>query len=287
MKIGFIGAGKVGCSLGKYFSTKGYKLTGYYSQTTASAKEAAQFTNSTFYSQTKDLITDSDILFLTVTDSAISSVWDSIKGDNLQGKIICHCSGSLSSQIFSDINSYGAYGYSIHPLYAIPSKTESYKDLCNAMFTLEGHPAHLDKLKGFLESFGNTVQIISTDSKSTYHAAAVFASNHMVALASVAIKLLADCGFSHENALKAISPLMEGNLANLLKDGPTKALTGPVERNDISTIKRHLDCITEDYTGLYALLTEELIRIAKEKHPDTDYSELEEQIHFLSDKTIT
>ena len=276
MKIGFIGAGKVGCSLGKYFSIHGVTITGYFSRTAASAKDAAQFTNSTYYSSQKELIADSDVIFLTVTDGAISSVWNSIKGANLAGKIICHCSGSLSSGIFSDIHDFGAYGYSIHPLYAIPSKTTSYQDLAHTLFTLEGHAAHLQDMKEFLEHLGNPVQIIATEEKAKYHAAAVFASNHVVALSQVAMDLLMQCGFSSEHALSAIGPLMQGNVAHIVTDGPVSSLTGPVERNDVTTIEKHLHCMPPEYHALYKELSKVLITIGKTRHPEENYAPMEE-----------
>lgn len=272
MKIGFIGAGKVGCSLGKYFTIHGVTVTGYFSRTAASAKDAARFTNSNDYPSQEQLLADSDILFLTVTDEAISSVWESIKGAALAGKIICHCSGSLSSGIFSDILEYGAYGYSIHPLYAIPNKTTAYQDLAHALFTLEGDATHLQDMKDFLEHLGNPVQIIATEEKTKYHAAAVFASNHMVALSKVAMDLLTECGFSSEHALSAIGPLIQGNVAHIVTDGPVSSLTGPVERNDVTTIQRHLDSLPSQYQTLYKELTKVLVEIGKERHPDADYT---------------
>ena len=44
MRIGFIGAGKVGFTLGKYFREHGIEVTGYYSRSIQSASEAAEFT---------------------------------------------------------------------------------------------------------------------------------------------------------------------------------------------------------------------------------------------------
>ena len=41
MKTGIIGAGRVGCSLGKYFRSKNADLVGYYDTNTAAAEEAA------------------------------------------------------------------------------------------------------------------------------------------------------------------------------------------------------------------------------------------------------
>ena len=278
MKIGFIGAGKVGFSLGKYFSIHGISLSGYASQSETSAKEAAQFTNSNAYSQYADLIANSDIIFLTVTDGAIAPVWDSIKELPIAGKIFCHCSGSLSSGIFSEIEQCGAFGYSLHPLFAIHSKQTSYKDLSNTLFTLEGDKKHLSDMQMLVEGLGNKVQIIPTESKTKYHAAAVFASNHVVALARVSIDLFQECGFSNDDALAAITPLIQGNVSHILETGPVDALTGPVERNDVTTVEKHIACLPMEYKTLYKELTKVLISIGQEKHPDEDYEPLRTKI---------
>lgn len=42
MRAGFIGAGKVGFTLGKYLAMHGIEISGYYSRTPASAKEGRE-----------------------------------------------------------------------------------------------------------------------------------------------------------------------------------------------------------------------------------------------------
>ena len=76
MKVGFIGAGKVGCSLGKLFAETQHNLTGFYSLTSSSAESAAEFTNSTYFQNLEDLIQDSDTVFITVPDDSIERVWE-------------------------------------------------------------------------------------------------------------------------------------------------------------------------------------------------------------------
>ena len=49
MRAGFIGAGKVGFSLGKYLKENGVEITGYFSKSPESAKSAADFTNTKLY----------------------------------------------------------------------------------------------------------------------------------------------------------------------------------------------------------------------------------------------
>ena len=63
MKTGIIGAGRVGCSLGKYFRSKNADLVGYYDTNAAAAKEAAAFTQTAGFDQVQQLVRESDTRF--------------------------------------------------------------------------------------------------------------------------------------------------------------------------------------------------------------------------------
>jgi predicted short-subunit dehydrogenase-like oxidoreductase (DUF2520 family) len=275
MKIGFIGAGKVGFSFGKYLTERDMRVTGYYSRNPQSSMEAAGFTNTRQYTKMRDLVEDSDIIFLAVPDGAIFSVWEQLKMLPIQNKIISHFSGSLSSAIFLDIERYNAYGYSIHPLFAINDKYNSYKELSGAFLTVEGHPKYINWFLQLFSRFGNSVQVISADDKVRYHAAAAMASNLYVGLVNLCEDMLKECGFSAQNAHKALSPLLLGNVENIIHYGTAAALTGPVERNDVGTVMSHLECLTPEEHEVYLCLSKEVLKVAKKKHLNRDYREME------------
>jgi len=282
MNIGFIGAGKVGCTLGLHLisNSKQSDVTGYYDLNEESLQETLNLTKAKRYNNYEEVINENDIIFITVTDTAIKDVWEVIKSKasrkelSLEEKIICHCSGSLSSAIFSEIDAYKAYGYSIHPLFACSNKTDSYKTIPKALFTIEGSREKLDFMKELFINMGNKVQVIKSDVKTKYHAAAVVASNLMLALASLSNNMLVDCGFSKENASSALNPLIENNINSLVKKGVINSLTGPVERNDVCTINNHLKVLNEDEKLIYKALSKELVKVSKEKNANNDYSEL-------------
>jgi predicted short-subunit dehydrogenase-like oxidoreductase (DUF2520 family) len=278
MKIGFIGAGKLGFSLGKYLQSNDIKIIGYYSKSIDSAIEAAKFTNSKYYQSLKNIIDDCDAIFITTPDSVIEEVWDSISNMSISNKIICHCSGSLSSKIFSNISDHNAYGYSIHPMIAFSDKYNSHKQLKDATITIEGSIYYLDALKKMFENLGNNVKVISADNKAKYHAASVFVSNHAIALFKVGIDLLKDCGFNEKEALESLYPLMINNAKNIGNSGIINSLTGPIERGDTSTVARHIEVLNPEKRELYKLLSKELIEIAKAKNSNRDYSNLEKMI---------
>lgn len=241
IKIGFIGAGKVGTSLGKYLKESGLLIEGYYSRTYKNAEEAAAFTGSSAYSDMNTLIEKSDVIFITVNDDSIAKVCSETAAqfESLAGKTFCHTSGVHSSNVLTDLKKLGAETCSIHMLLAVNDKYESFKDFTEAFFTAEGDCERVCKILGLC---GNEYKIISSENKIRYHAAAVFASNFVVALSHIACGMLDTCGFSETEALRALTPLMLNNIKNITNVGPQKALTGPVQRGDFETIRKHLSC---------------------------------------------
>ena len=274
MEIGFIGAGKMGFTLGKHLSEHGFPIAGYYSRSMQSAREAARFTGADPFDSPAALAQACDMVFLTVPDGAIAQVWEQIKGPDLAGKIICHTSGSLSSEVFAGIRECGAFGYSVHPLFPIHSKSESYKDIPRALITIEGHEEHLGEVRQIFEQMGHDTAIIDCNVKVRYHAAAVFASNLVVGLFARAQEMLVSCGFSYSQAQSALEPIFGGNCRNILENGPEGALTGPVERCDTGTLEKHLEVLDRHERDIYLALSEELFDVARKKNPDRDYAAL-------------
>ena len=265
IRIGFIGAGKVGFSLGKYFRENNLNVIGYYSKNLDSAKRAAEFTDSKYYNDMEILIQECDIIFITTLDGVINEIWSNINKLSIEGKIICHCSGSLSSRVFSNIEYYSSYGYSIHPMFAFSDKYNSYKHLEKAFFTIEGSLEKMDLMKNLFSGLGNKIKVISADNKAKYHVASVVASNHVIALVQTAVEDLKECGFQEDEALASLYPLIVNNINNIGTNGTINSLTGPIERADRQTIKNHLECLNEEDRELYKLLSRKLIRIAKIK----------------------
>lgn len=276
MKVGFIGAGKVGCSLGDYFIHHNIPIAGFYSRTQAHVCEAEKQEQRSYVTSIDKLLTISDVLFLTVPDDSIEEVWEQVKAFPVEGKYICHCSGSLSSAVLSGIEEAGAYGYSIHPMFPFKSKKTAYEDLSQALFTIEGDEEHEKPLRELLSLCGNPVVSIQKEDKPKYHAAAVFASNLMVGLMRQSVNLLKECGFDEQEALRALKPLAVQNLENIFEAGPDAALTGPVERHDVETVKKHLKVLGEEEHSTYCALTKEIIKIAEKRHPETDYGDMKQ-----------
>ena len=267
MKIGIIGAGKVGCSIGKYLTEHGFSVAGYCSKSKKSVEEAATFTNTKAYDSLAELV-------------ALESVWNELKKESIQNKIVCHFSGSLSSDLFSNREEYGVSAASFHPMYAFSSKFTSYEQLNHVIFTAEGDFYALSVVGDIFRKAGNKVCVMESAKKTRYHASASMISNLMIGLYEMSIQMLMDCGFSREDAVELTTPLVQNNIKALLHSSPEEALTGPIERGDTETVKKHLSVLTEAEKEVYLRLGEMVLEIAGRKNPERDYQTM---IQLLND----
>jgi predicted short-subunit dehydrogenase-like oxidoreductase (DUF2520 family) len=292
LRVGFIGAGKAGTSLGKYIAVRiaewgqadtgvpaPASLVGYSSLNPDSARSAAALTGSAAFESDVRLAEASDILFFSVPDGEIGKAFGALvkrgrdAGADLSGKMFAHLSGSLSSGIFEGAR----LAFSLHPACALPDRDESWKLLRETCFVFEGPDGARARIAPLLGLLGNPVGVIAAERKALYHTACVFLSNFSVGLAAAGTGLLASCGLDPEISSKFLGTLFLGNAQNVAKRGPTAALTGPAERGDADTIREHMDALSglgdEPVTDIYRAMTEILLRVASEKHPGRDYSD--------------
>ncbi|HEY9557422.1 MAG TPA: DUF2520 domain-containing protein, partial [Acidimicrobiales bacterium] len=98
---------------------------------------------------------------------------------------------------------------------------------------------------------------VAEDEWARYHATAVIASNHLVALLGQVERMAASVGAP----LEAYLALSRGTLANVAALGPADALTGPVKRGDTATIERHLAALPADERRAYEALAAEAAKL--------------------------
>lgn len=271
----------MGCSLALYFHSHQCDISGFFSKTPEHAAQIAKRLSSKAFADINELAAQSDLLFLTVPDDEIASVYKRISADALKNTVVCHCSGSLTAKdVFGeDDGTAGLYKISLHPLCAVDS-VEGYRDFDKVYFFMEGNSNITENIKKFLTDLGLKVRIINSEIKVKYHLAASVVSNQVVALVNEGVEILGQCGFSREESLKALSPLILGNVEHILDKGPVQALTGPVQRGDVNTLNRHMLSL-DSYSDrlLYTLLSRKLLKIAKIKNPERDFSKLEKFVN--------
>ncbi|GBF10598.1 Rossmann-like and DUF2520 domain-containing protein [Tepidibacillus sp. HK-1] len=253
MKIGFIGAGKVGTSLGEYWYRKGFQVVGYYTRTYQHAVKAASKSKSMAYQELEALVKDSDLIAISVNDDQIASISEKLASLPIvwENKIVFHLSGLHTSNLLSSLWDHGATVCSLHPMLSFSDPEKAVIDLQSVLFTIEGRGKKLGELKSLLDQCGNSWMEIRTDVKALYHTAATILSNYLVTLVDIGVQMLTTAGFKQNQTKDLIEPLVKKTIDRVIDLGTEKALTGPISRGDMCTLEKHLEVLGEvDQTWL-------------------------------------
>lgn len=268
MRIGIIGAGKVGQALGKSLQAAGETFVGLTAGSKASAAAAAAVLKTEAFNTNAGLVPLCDVVFLTVPDRQIGTAAESLaryfaKYGNraLEGKTFFHCSGSMGLEELSPLAEIGAGIGSLHPLQSFANPGVSFRGIYIALDGTDEVRKTGIKLARRLQAHAFSVP---AEERKAYHAAACFASNYVVTVMSVAQELMARWTPTPADGLSALLPLFCGTANNLKNTQLAReALTGPIARGDINTIEAHLAVIPPEIAELYKALGEKTVLIAE------------------------
>lgn len=190
-----------------------------------------------------------DLLVIATPDASVAEVAASVRPRS--DVVVAHLSGALG---LAPLVGHPRIAV-LHPLVALPDPERGADRLVGAWFGLasDGDPLVEEVVE---ELHGRTVRIAETD-WARYHAAAVIASNHLVALLGQVERVAA----SITAPLEAYLDLARGALEDVAALGPAAALTGPVRRGDTATVQRHLEALPPSERAAYQALADEAARL--------------------------
>jgi len=195
-----------------------------------------------------------DLLVVATPDRVVAEVAASVGTDT--DTVVAHLSGALGLEALAPHVRRAA----CHPLVSLADADRGADQLCGgAWFAVAGDPL----VEEVVEALGGRSFTIDDANRATYHAAAVLASNHLVALLGQVERVAGPLGIP----LDAFLDLAEGSLANVRALGPADALTGPAARGDEATIDRHLSVLPADERAAYEVLADLARRLAGRHRP--------------------
>ncbi|MBE7490368.1 MAG: DUF2520 domain-containing protein [Planctomycetes bacterium] len=180
------------------------------------------------------------LVVLAVRDDAVAPVAAEFAALPGAGKLaFVHASGAFGTALLAKLEDTGANVGCFHVLQSLPPN-HGHRRLAGAWCALAG-PARLrGQLAALARRLGMRPFVLPDKARPAYHAAAVLASNALVAWLALARDLMGRAGFAPRQALRMLLPLVRGTLDNVAALGPETALTGPVVRGDTRTLTRHL-----------------------------------------------
>jgi predicted short-subunit dehydrogenase-like oxidoreductase (DUF2520 family) len=205
------------------------------------------------------------VILLAVPDDALEKVASELSGTcQIDDKhTVLHLSGVLDATALAPLEHCGCARGSLHPLQSLSDPESAPDRLAGAVAAVEGDDRAMRVARQLARAVGLEPFDVPAESKALYHAAAVFASNYLVTLATTAHRLLRKVGLSEERASEALAPIIRGTVENIVEYGPERALTGPVARGDRTTIERHLEALPAEQEALYRALARATLNMAQ------------------------
>ena len=198
---------------------------------------------------------DVDLVLVATPDASVATVAAAIEPADTA--VVAHLAGSLGLDAVAPHPRPAA----LHPLVALPDAAVGARRLlAGGWFAVAGDPI----VRQVVADLGGRAFEVADADRSAYHAAAVVASNHLVALLGQAERIAAAAGVPFE----AFMDLVRATVANVDELGPAAALTGPAARGDTETVRRHLESIGPDERAAYEALAREARRLAGRAGPE-------------------
>ena len=267
MKIGIIGAGKVGVSIGFMMKRSGIDVRAISDVLDASLDTAGTYLGEdvSYMKDNLEVVRTSDVIAITTQDRVIKDIAGEIDAgmDSLAGKMFFHTSGADPSSILKPLDEKGALLGSLHPLQTFPDIDSAIAVLPETYIFIEGDEGALETLTFIGEKIGYRVQMIGSDDKVLYHLSAVFVCNLLCALYYAGEKIMDAINIDLEPFL----PIIRATLKNIEKKGPLMSLTGPVIRGDLKTVEAHLKAMKDmdDYKDVYKVLSGIALKMTRER----------------------
>jgi len=202
-----------------------------------------------------------DVIFVTVPDRQILRAC----GPLALGKdhALLHCSGAVELSDLSDLSATGAALGCFHPLQSFPTTALDHDRFKGITIGIEAPEPWAALLHALCDSLGADALPLSGVDRASYHAAAVLASNAVVGLHSAAADAWALAGLAPASARRALAPLTAGAAEAIARLPLREALTGPVARGDVATVRAHLRALSPrpQLSELYRDLSRRLLAL--------------------------
>ncbi len=262
-----LGAGRVGATVARFLSDAGILVPAVTTRAVASAEVAALRTGSPAGTDNAVAAAMGGIVLVTVNDDAIASVVADAaeKGAFRPGQTVVHMSGALPLAVLEPAARAGANVGCIHPLQSFATFEDASRLIRGSTFGVTSGPGAGEVLEALVGVLGGRSVTVGDGDKAIYHAAAVVASNYLVAIEDLAAQLLVQAGFDQDSAVRALQPLVSGTAENIRTLGTTAALTGPIVRGDVATVRSHIEALSAlsgDELQLYRALGRRTLAIA-------------------------
>jgi predicted short-subunit dehydrogenase-like oxidoreductase (DUF2520 family) len=262
--VGIVGAGAVGTALGVALARAGWPVVAVASRDPGRRARFVELVGGVrAFAEAQAVLDEVELVILCVPDDALAAVAGSLR--LYSGQAIVHTSGAVGPEVLEPARAAGTQAGTFHPLVAFTEVERSVEALRGATVAIEADPDLASLLAEMAEALGAVPVRLPPGSQAAYHAAAVLAAGGLVGLLDGIVELGRVAGLDEAGSIAVYGRLAEQTLANVRAIGLDAALTGPIVRGDVGTLRRHLDALRRHAPAvvpLYRALAEREIEVA-------------------------
>ncbi|WP_296510803.1 Rossmann-like and DUF2520 domain-containing protein [Rhodoferax sp.] len=249
--LNLIGAGRVGRTLATLWARHGvFEIQDVLTSSAGSAQAACAAIGAGTPATSLHAMRPAEVWMVAVQDARIAEVAtalaDSHNAKGAQGEkgakgaypIVFHCSGTQHAGSLQPLADLGWRTASAHCILSFADVAVAVQQFAGTACALEGDASACDTLERAFSTLGAQCFGVASDDKVLYHAAAVFATNFLPVIQSVAEAAWTRSGVPAHLLPGLRATLLRNAVDNITRLGPAGALTGPAARGDVAAISR-------------------------------------------------
>ena len=239
LRVGVVGAGRVGAVLAAALRVAGHEIVAAAGESDASRARIADLLPGVPTLKPTAVARACDLLLLTVPDDMLGNVVTTLSdaGAVRPGQYVVHTSGRHGLDVLAPAVAVGARVIAMHPAMTFSGTAIDLDRLAGCVFGLTAEPAERPLAEALVADLGGSPMWVPEEMRTLYHAGLAHGANHLVTLVTQAMEILAAAGA--DDPAGTLRPLLTAALDNALEQGDA-ALTGPIVRGDVNTVRAHL-----------------------------------------------
>jgi len=239
LRIGFIGAGRLGTALAWSFAAHGLRVVAVASMIPSDARRLAEpIAGCTVMADGQRVVDDCDLVFVTTPDGAIADTTAQFRWR--PGMAAVHCSGVTEVAALDHAAGEGAMTGGFHPMQTFGDPAAAVASLPGCTITIEAQEPLNAALVAIALRLECRINRLPPGMRGRYHAAAGYTSQFINALFAEAATIWQSWGATEADAVRALLPLARGTLASIESAGLANGMPGPVSRGDVGSIEKHV-----------------------------------------------
>lgn len=247
LAVGVVSAGRVGAVLGAALAAAGHTVVGASGVSRDSVRRAAELLPDVPLLSPDEVVRRADLVLLAIPDDVLAGTVRGLVavGAVRAGQIVVHTSGAHGVDVLRPASAEGALPLALHPAMTFTGRPEDLQRIPACSFAVT---ADVDDEVAWSVGEALVVEMgadpvrVPQSARPLYHAALAHGANHLITLVTECVDLLRTAGI--DNAERLVAPLLSAALDNALRHGD-RALTGPVARGDVGTLRVHLRVLGE------------------------------------------